>query len=101
MKQPILVEIIGAPVACADGVKETWREVADWTCNKLQVRFGEAVRLRYYDLFDVDRPAVPDGAELPLVLVAGKALSSGGKISIPAIRRQVERELGRAELDEA
>lgn len=93
MKQPVLVEIIGVPVACADGVKESWREVADWSRSKLKVRFGDAVRVRYFDLFDVDRPAVPDGAELPLVLVAGIVLSSGEKISLPAIRQQVEREM--------
>jgi hypothetical protein len=47
MKQPILIEIIGVPVACADGVKETWREVADWARNKLQVRYGMAVSCRW------------------------------------------------------
>lgn len=28
MSQPVLIQIIGAPIACADGVKDTWREVA-------------------------------------------------------------------------
>jgi hypothetical protein len=25
---PLTVQIVGAPVACAEGVKETWRDVA-------------------------------------------------------------------------
>ena len=49
-----------------------------------------AVRVDYYDLFDPACPALPMGAQLPLVLVNGEVLSSGGKIAIPAIRRRVE-----------
>jgi hypothetical protein len=30
------------------------------------------------------------GAQLPLVLVDGDVLSSGGKISIPVLRRRIE-----------
>ncbi len=84
------VQIIGAPVACADGVKETWREVAEWAAGQLTARFGEAVRVQYFDLSDPACPPLPPGAQLPLVLVDGEALTSGGKISIPAIRRRLE-----------
>ena len=87
---PIVVQIIGAPLACADGVKDTWREVARHTADQLIARFGDRVRVQYFDLFDADCPALPDGAQLPLVLIAGEVLSSGGKISTPAIRKRVE-----------
>ena len=90
MKAPVLVQIIGAPIACKEGVKDSWREVAEWAAGKLKVRFGEAVQVRYYDLLDADCPAIPAGAQLPLVLVAGDVLSSGGKISVLAIRKQIE-----------
>ena len=53
-------------------------------------RFGEAVQVRYYDLFDDDDPTLPPEAKLPLVLVEGEVLSSGGKISVPAIRKRLE-----------
>ena len=86
----IAVQIIGAPLACADGVKDTWREVAKHTADQLIARFGDSVRVQYFDLFDADCPALPDGAQLPLVLIAGEVLSSGGKISTPAIRKRVE-----------
>jgi len=33
---------------------------------------------------------MPTGAQLPLVLVNNEVLSSGGKISVPAIRRKIE-----------
>jgi hypothetical protein len=33
---------------------------------------------------------MPQDAQLPLVLVEGEVLSSGGKISIPVIRRRIE-----------
>lgn len=90
MSAPIRVHVIGAPVACEGGVKATWREVAGWAGQQLQQRFGETVQVRYSDLFDADCPSVPPGAELPLVLVNGEVLTSGGKISVPAVRRKIE-----------
>jgi hypothetical protein len=86
----ILIQIIGAPIACKDGVKDSWREVAKWAANQLKLYFGEAVDTYYFDLFDADCPPMPINAQLPLVMVDGEMLSSGGKISIPAIRRKVE-----------
>jgi disulfide oxidoreductase YuzD len=79
------IDIIGAKVACEDGVKDTWREVADWAARQLRARFGEAVQVRYYDLFEPDCPSLPKDVQLPLVMVNGEVLTSGGKISVPAI----------------
>jgi len=87
---PIVVHIIGAPVACAEGMKDTWREVAAWAAGKLAARFSGSVRVDYFDLFDPACPPLPPGAQLPLVLVNGEVLSGGGKISAPAIRRRLE-----------
>jgi hypothetical protein len=85
------VQIIGTPVVCKDGgVKDAWREVAAWAADKLRLRFGEAVEVIYYDLFDANCPAMPAEAKLPLVLVEGEVLSSGEIISMPAIRRKIE-----------
>jgi disulfide oxidoreductase YuzD len=93
MHKPILVKIIGAPVACKDGVKDTWREVAEWAGEQLRSRYGESVRVQYYDLFDPDCPTLPPDSRLPVVFVNDLWLSSGGKISIPLIRKKIE-ELG-------
>ncbi len=90
MSEPIAIQIIGAPMACAEGVKDTWREVAKHTADQLIVRFGDRVRVRYFDLFDPDCPTLPASAQLPLVLIGGEALSTGGKISVPAIRKRLE-----------
>lgn len=90
MSTPVLVQIIGAPIACKDGVKDSWREVASWAADQIRARFGEAVKVEYYDLFDTDCPSLPPSAQLPLVLVNGDMLSSGVKISIPVIRRRLE-----------
>ncbi len=90
MTEPVIVQIIGAPVACAEGVKDSWREVAAWTANQLHARFGDRVRVDYYDLFDPTCPALPANVQLPLVLVNGEILSSGGKISVPAIRKRLD-----------
>jgi hypothetical protein len=85
-----VVHIIGAPVACAEGVKDTWRDVAKHAADQLSARFGDRVCVRYFDLFDPDCPALPDGTQLPLVIIEGEVLSSGGKISVPAIRKRIE-----------
>ena len=84
------VVIVGAPVACEDGIKETWREVADWAAGQLKARYGEQVKVEYFDLFDPNCPPIPSDCQLPLVLVDGKMVSSGGKISIPLIRKKLE-----------
>lgn len=88
--EKVRVQIIGAPIACKEGVKDSWRETAAWAGGQLCQRFGEAVQVQYFDLFDPACPSMPAGAQLPLVLVNGKVLSSGGKISVPAMRRKIE-----------
>ncbi len=90
MSQPVLVQIIGAPIACVDGVKDTWRDVAHWAEGQLLARFGETVKVKYYDLFDEDCPSMPAGAQLPLVIIEGDVVINGGKISIPVVRRKIE-----------
>jgi hypothetical protein len=90
MNAPVAIQIIGAPVACTAGVKDTWRELTAWAAGQLRRHFGDSVRVDYYDLFDPACPPLPPGAQLPLVLINGEVFSSGGKISIPAIRRRVE-----------
>jgi len=90
MSNSIPVQIVGAPIACKEGVKDSWREVARWAEGQLKGHFGEAVQVKYYDLFDADCPSMPNEAQLPLVLVNGEVTINGGKISIPVIRRKVE-----------
>jgi disulfide oxidoreductase YuzD len=89
----IIVQIVGAPIACAEGVKDTWRDVAHWAEGQLKARFGDEVEVKYYDLFDTGCPSIPNGAQLPLVLVNGEMVSSGGKIAVSVIRRKIETEL--------
>jgi disulfide oxidoreductase YuzD len=89
----VSVQIIGAQIACKDGLKDSWRETAEWAARQLKARYGDAVRVEYFDLFDPGCPALPEGAQLPLVLVNNRVVSSGGKISIPIIRKSLE-ELG-------
>ena len=88
--QTIIVQIIGAPIACKDGVKDSWRDVAKWATDQLKGHFGEVVDTHYFDLFDADCPPMPNDSQLPLVMVNNIVLSSGGKISVPAIRRKIE-----------
>ena len=86
----ILVQIIGTPVACATGVKDTWRDLAAWAADQLNQRYGQSVEIRYHDLFDPDCPTVPADAHLPLVLVDGDVAINGGKLSIPVLCKHLE-----------
>jgi len=90
MKSPLEVIIIGAPVACAEGVKELWRDVATWADRQLQAKFGDKVMTLYFDLFDPECPTFPPESQLPVVFINEKLISSGGKISIPLIRAEID-----------
>lgn len=90
MKSLAVVQIVGAPTACVSGIQDTWRQTAAWVAGQLAAKYGESVQVDYYDLFDPGCPPLPPEAKLPLVLVNGEVLSSGEKISIPAIRKRVE-----------
>jgi hypothetical protein len=96
MADPVLVEIVGAPV-CAKGKPTTWRSVSAYVADQLALHFGDGVRVVYHDLFDAGCPPLPEGAQLPLVLVDGAVVSSGGKLSVPTIRRAVAAQVGVAE----
>ena len=89
MSKPVLVQIVGAPIACKEGVKDSWRAVSAWAAGQLKTYFGDAVQVKYYDLFDAGCPPMPAGSQLPLVLVDNEAVISGGKISIPIIRSKI------------
>ena len=90
MSKSIVVQIVGAPIACKDGVKDSWRSVSSWAAGQLHARFGDNVQVKYYDLFDPTCPPMPENAQLPLVVVAGEVISSGGKISVPLLRQKIE-----------
>jgi hypothetical protein len=88
--QLIIVTIVGARIACLQGVRDGWRDSAQWADRWLRERFGDVVCVRYFDLLEPDCPALPPDAKLPLVLIQGQAISCGGKLPMPAIRRQIE-----------
>jgi len=99
MSVQAVVQIVGAPIAaCGEGMKDTWREMAEWTAGQLTARFGQAVQVEYLDLFDPACPSLPTDAQLPVVLVNNQLLTLGGKLSVPAIRKRLE-ELGIAPAD--
>jgi hypothetical protein len=89
MNKSVLVQIVGAPTACKEGVKDSWREVSAWAAGQLKTYFAEAVQVKYYNLFDADCPPVPAGSQLPFVMVDNEVVISGGKISIPVIRIKI------------
>lgn len=90
MVTAVRVAIVGAPVSCGDEVKDTWRELARWVAAQLRRRYGDSVRVEYHDLFDPECPPLPPDAQLPLVMVDGEVLTSGGKLSLPLIRRAID-----------
>lgn len=89
MSRQVLVQIIGSQIACSEGLKDSWRELADYTRRQLELRFNSGCRVEYFDLFDPGCPQMPADAQLPFVLIDGKMFSSGGKLNIPAIGRRV------------
>ncbi len=89
-ENPILVQIVAAPITCGGAPKDRWREVADLVARQLTTSFGNSVTVEYYNFFDAGCPALSAGAALPVVFVNGRVLSNGGKVSVPVIRRYIE-----------
>lgn len=95
---PIIVRVFGVPTANSCGPQDAWRDATEWTANSLKKHFGEQVRVQYYDLFSSAVDGFPAVVELvrrgeatpPLVFIGDCLFSSGGRISGPAIRRQLE-----------
>ena len=91
MDRPVLIQIVGTPVACAAGVKDTWRQLARWLAAQTSARFGDAVQVHYHDLFDPRCPPLPPQAQLPLVLINGQVFSTGRKVNLSAIHAHLEK----------
>ncbi len=99
MEEPvIIVRVFGVRTANSCGTDEGWRDATAWIARSLQAHFGEQVRVEYHDLFSPEVDAFPNvmdavargQAQPPLVFVGEQLLSSGGRISGPAIRRRLE-----------
>ena len=96
MTTPIRIHMIGSQVACTEGIKDSWREVGGWARGQLIAQFGPAIDFKYFDLFDLNCPDLPDGAQLPLILVEDEPVINGGKVSIPVLRKKIEALLARS-----
>jgi disulfide oxidoreductase YuzD len=94
----VVVRVFGVPTASSCGPQDGWRDATEWIARSLKAHFGEQIRVEYYDLFSAALDAFPKVIELvargeaqpPLVFVGDELLSSGGRISGPAIRRRLE-----------
>ena len=79
---PIVVRVFGVPTTsgCDGGTKGgTWRDATEWVARSLKTRFGDQVRVEYFDLFLDAIDAFPQvmglvargEAKPPLVFVGG------------------------------
>lgn len=84
------IEIIGSLIACSEGVRDDWRQIAKWLGDKLTTQYGSRVEVKYYDLFDEPKPDLPENASLPVVMINRRVISQGEKISIPRIKAELE-----------
>ncbi|TEU15720.1 MAG: hypothetical protein E3J21_12355 [Anaerolineales bacterium] len=98
MEQPVTVRIFGTLIACREGTVDAWRDTAAFARRALGKRFGNRVAVEYYALFSPEMDRFPEvvalvaagQGQVPLVFVEGELLSSGGKVSVPDIRRRLE-----------
>ncbi len=100
----VTVRVFGVRTANNCGPQDGWREATEWVGRSLRTRFGDQVRVEYFDLFFDAIDAFPkamdvvaQGAQPPLIFVGDELFASGGKISGPAIRQHLEA-LGLAEV---
>ena len=102
----VTVRVFGVPTTsgCDCGTQSrTWLDATEWVARSLKTRFGDQVRVEYFDLFldaldafPQAMDAVAQGVQPPLVFIGdnqghlGELLSAGERISGPAIRRRIE-----------
>lgn len=91
MNDTIQVTIIAAPVACKGGIQDSWRQVAEGVTGQLKVRYGDRVKVAYFDLYDQNCPPLPPNSQLPVVLINDIVICSGGKISLPLICKKINK----------
>jgi hypothetical protein len=86
----VLIHITGTLIACSEGMRDDWRDLAIWLTSKMTALYGDQVAVKYYDIFDPDCPSLPPNAKLPVVKINKERLSMGGKISMTLIRKKIE-----------
>ena len=85
------IKIVGALIACSEGLRDDWRNVSCWVAGVLKETYGDQISLKYFDLFEEGKPDLPKDAVLPIIILNDKVISMGGKISIPLIKKRTER----------
>jgi hypothetical protein len=81
--------LFAATILIAEGIGGIWTGSLALLSDKAHILMDIfAINLSYPAL--PHQALTPSGAQLPLVLVNGKVLSSDGKISAPALRRKIE-----------
>lgn len=93
----VTVRVFGVRTANNCRPQDGWRDATEWVARSLKTRFGDQVRVDYFDLFFDGLEAFPkaidavaQGAQPPLVFIGDELFSSGGKISGPEIRKRLE-----------
>jgi|GEM_PF-699663 hypothetical protein len=100
----VTVRVFGVRTANNCGPQDGWRDATRWVARSLKTRFGDRVRVEYFDLFLDGLEAFPKVMELvargeanpPIVFIGddhghlGELFSSGRKISGPEIRKRLE-----------
>ncbi len=98
MDKPITVRVFGVATSTNCGCQEGWRDATEWVARSLKSYFGDQICVEYHDLFlaaPADFPQVLElvergEAQPPVVFIEDKLFSSGGRISGPTIRKQLE-----------
>ena len=90
------VHIFGLPIAACDPNK-TWRAAADLIGRRLRAKFGEHVTVEYIELYSPESfkyenvvNLLKEGKSPPFVIVNGKLIQSGGKLSEHSIVLELE-----------
>lgn len=94
-EREISVRVFAAPDAsCGHGA--TWSAATAFIAARLKERFGEAVATEHVEMFSPRSFEFPEilaavgaGGALPIVVVDGRIISQGGKLSDRVIRQAV------------
>ena len=92
-----IVRFFALPMAaCAP--EKSWRHAAGFLQQRLKATFGDSVQCEFVELFSPESFQYPEVLELlkresqpPFVIVNGRLIQSGGKLSERLIKEELER----------
>ena len=96
-KQKTVIKIFAMPMEACDP-RKTWQAAFEYLSQRLHKRYGDRIEMEFIEIFspesfqyaDIMKMVAEGKPSPPYVMVDDRLISSGGKLSEPAIRQVLD-----------